>query len=1236
MTQFRPFVNLHVHSEYSLIDGSIRIPQAVKAAKQMGQSSLAVTDSGVLFGAIEFYQKAKAEGIKPIFGCEIYFEGLTSTRKYRDSQANPAKTPFHLLLLAKSKQGFDALSRISSDSFMNNLHGVPIVTSDCLTKNNEDLIALSGDQLGELSFLVEAAIKVAHPSSGWMTTLDWINFFETSDDDHLTLPLSLPTRPPSERALLRDSLSEYISFVTQEFPNGDFFVELIDNKLPGQRPLLRSLASLAEHFKLPRVCSGDSHYLTSGFAESHSVLVAIKSGLTMKDLRSRSKKSQFHLLSTEEANELYGEWPDALDNTLVVADKCNVLFEFGKYYLPKFSVPQGTTESDYMERIAQEMLEERLVQLAKLYGTSFDQAAQNLYRERLRYEISVIQKMGFSGYFLIVQDFINWAKSKGIPVGPGRGSGVGSLVAYALRITDVDPIKLNLLFERFLNPERISMPDFDVDFCQDRRHEVIEYVTQKYGKDRVAQIATFGKMKAKLAIRDVGRVLELSYGRVDRIAKLIPNKVPNEAGEDVEATIASAVKHEPRIQEEAAKDPIIQDLLRITGDLEGLNRQTGMHAAGIVMSDGPMTDHAPVFTTGEGIMVTQYEMKNAEKIGLVKFDFLGLKTLTVIQKAIEYIHKFRNPSFDLASINLEDKKVYEHISTAHTIGIFQLEGDGMMKLVKKLQPSCFEDVLALVALFRPGPLGSGMVDDFVERKHGRQVIQYSLPELEPILRETYGVILYQEQVQKIAVTLANYTPGEADLLRRAMGKKDKDVMGKQRIRFLEGAKSNNHSPELSGEIFDLMAKFAEYGFNKSHSAAYGLIAYQTAFLKTHYPDLFMAAIMSCDLDDTDKMIRYAGDCVRLKLKLLGPCINESDLEFIVTEPAKIRWGLSGIKGIGPGSVISMIEERKKNGPFTCIADLVERVSLLKSVGKKTLEILVKVGALDTFGISRLQLLAELGSIVNLSETKHLDKASGRRSLFEAAHEGDDDVGADSTKDKTDFPIHWRSSRPASFSANEKALYSLADLDSEKQLLGSYISGHPLNFFADDVKTFSRTSIRDSESLAGKGEFQLVAILGAASDRVTRTGKRIAFLPISDQTGQTDAMLADLNLLGSLPPPGSISIVTAKISKLPDGTFTRLKISKVLPIEELRTTAVKAAKLKFSLSEKDQTEGDHHHYLNLLAEAFKVAPGHTKVVIDLHFGKSAVRLKPSQGVELSNAFLQTLRLLPVEISYGSQR
>ena len=1202
-----PFVHLHVHSEYSLMDGTIRTGQLVKSAKNLGHSAVALTDSGNLFGAVEFYAKAKAEGIKAIIGSEIYFEGHPLTQKLApaDTRGGSRPGPWHLVLLCKNNQGYKNLCKIVSAGYTEGLNEVPIVKTDHLRQWPGDMIALSGDMLGELPYLV-SLLRSARPSGPLVFDPAAIDM-----TDH-------------EREILA-AISAHIDAIHSYVGAGNYYVELIDNCLAPQKQLIKDLFALSEFFNLPTVATADAHYTDPGFSAAQCVFVAIKAGITDKELRGRNKSARFHLLSNDEFIQIYKDYPEAIANTLKIAEQCDVSFKFGTYYLPKFSLPDGMDEGSYLEKIAIEMLEERLDHLAKLYGPTFDDTRKNAYRERLKYEVSVIIKMGFPGYFLIVQDFINWAKNKGIPVGPGRGSGAGSLVAYALRITDLDPLRFNLLFERFLNPERISMPDFDVDFCQDRRGEVIDYVTEKYGKNNVAQIATFGKMKAKLAVRDVARVKEISYGRADKIAKLIPAKVPNDKGEEVEATIPLALKAEPRLVEEAEKDPTIKEILDITSQIEGLNRQTGMHAAGVVMSDGPMTDYVPVFTTEEGGLITQFEMKNAEKVGLVKFDFLGLKTLTVIDHAVKLIKKFADPAFDISSIDLEDPEVYARISEAHTTAVFQLEGDGMKQLVGKLKPSRFEDIIALVALFRPGPLGSGMVDDFVERKHGRQEISYPLPQLEGILKETYGVILYQEQVQKTAVVLANYTPGEADLLRRAMGKKIKSEMDAQKERFLKGARENNLDPEKAGQIFDLMAKFAEYGFNKSHSAAYGLIAYQTAYLKTKFPELFMAAIMTCDMDNTDKVVNYAQDCQRMRFKILPPDINQSELEFTVPAPATIRWGMAAIKGIGAAALRPLIDNRQANGPFLNLFDMARRVNLHADVGKKTMELLIKTGAMDQFGFTREHMLSIVGDVVKYSETHFAARKQGQRSLFDL----NDDFTSDNNSDNHDAHPSWIGVSGKTFPV------TLESLEEERKLLGIYISGHPIDFYATDVKRFSKCQLADAQKLAslnGKDKIHMVVIFQGANISLSKIDQKPrAFVTLEDRSAKMDVIMFEKDIPQAFPVPGTPVCVVGSVRKLPDGTVSRMKLERIITLEEVRAHHIKSLTLTLNLRQ-GATVMDPKESLRKLRSLTSHQAGPTRLRLELEYDHTSVVLVPESGIELTNQLMRGTHVLGMTCRY----
>lgn len=1187
-------VHLHVHSEYSLLDGAIRIPDLLKRVAALGHKAVAITDHGNMFGVIELYLKAKDKGIKAILGSEIFHPGTEATSVVAKDQGHtlPQAGAFHLVLLAKSLDGYKHLIKAVSDGYLQGLGEVPIVPESSLDTHGHEVIALSACQRGEFGYLVSTLRRLIG-----------------SDPIDLTRAHEAPSGSLVKNVAI--ALDTHVHTMLARYGQGNYYVELINNNIPEQKLLLNDLVTVARHYQLPLVATADAHYLDRDKADSHSVLLGIKHALTMSKIRGRRKNTWFHVFDNDEMQRLYGAWPESLRNTKVIADQCNVKFEFGKYYLPTFDTGRPETPEEAMSRLAREMLDERFVKLRQLYGASFNAEREDFYRQRLEYEINVICKMGFASYFLIVQDFINWAKRQGIPVGPGRGSGAGSLVAYALRITDLDPIPYNLLFERFLNPERVSMPDFDVDFCQDRRGEVIRYVTQKYGEAQVAQITTFGKMNAKAVVRDVGRVLDLGYGRVDRFAKLIPDELG--------ITLEQAIEKEPRISEEAGRDDTIADLLRYARELEGLSRHVSVHAAGIVISDGPMTDYVPVYLSGvegEG-QITQFEMKMAEKVGLVKFDFLGLKTLTVIQKAVELIRARHKPDFDIDLIPLDDRKVYQLITAGHTVGIFQLESSGMRNLVVKLKPSCFEDVIALVALFRPGPLGSGMVDDFIERKHGRAPIEYPLPQLEPILKETYGIILYQEQVMKIAGELASYSLGEADLLRRAMGKKIAAEMEKQKSRFVSGAIANGHDETKSALIFDLMAEFANYGFNKSHSAAYGLVSYQTAYLKAYYPEEFMAAIMTCDLDKTSKVVRYVDECRRMRMAILPPNINRSVLSFDVPDRGKVGFGLAAIKGIGPQALEPLIEERKRGGPFKSLTELARRVDLHK-VGKKTLELLAQAGALDDFGLSRIKLMDVIGEVVKFSEAHHAAKHVGQRGLF-------DDPPDDSTSATED--LSW-SLTPVD--KRRGALISTC-YQKEKALLGVYLTGHPIQMHSEDRRAFGRISTQDLAAAVDKKNVAMVATLSAVNVRITKSGTRMGSVRLEDEHGAVEAVMFEKELPPEFPEAGTIVLAVGAVSKSFDGESIRYRLDRLIPVEQIRLDAVRDATLKIV-----QPGGS-----KLAPSAYKGALEELRTLLERHRGRTPLGLHvnygdtsltfslPGKNIAITNGLLDALRMLPFE-------
>lgn len=1024
------FVHLHVHTQYSLLDGAIRIGDLVKKAVEFGMPAVALTDHGNMFGAIEFYLKCQSAGIKPIIGCEVY---LAPGSRFVKESRGIGDASHHLILLCQNLEGYRNLSRLVSIGFKEGFYYRPRIDKEVLREYSSGLIALSACLKGEVAWLCQG--------------------------DHM------------------DEARTVAAEFAEMFP-GRYYLELQENTLPEQERANRGLLQISRELGLPLVATNDCHYLNRTDAKPHEVLLCIQTGKTMDDPnRMCFSADEFYFKSPDEMAAAFPDVPEALANTLRVAEQCDLSFDFKTYHFPRYSPPDGKSLEDELTRQAEEGLRFRLEQVRRK-KPDLSEEEESGYWKRLAVELECIIKMGFPGYFLIVADFINWAKQQGIPVGPGRGSAAGSLVAYALRITDLDPIPYNLLFERFLNPERISMPDIDVDFCQNRREEVIQYVTDKYGRDKVCQIITFGTMAAKGAIRDVGRALNYSYGDVDKIAKLVPNIL--------NIQLADAMKKEPKLTEMASSDPKIKNLLDTALCLEGLTRHASTHAAGVVVAPDTLEEFCPVYMDQKSSSITtQYSMKYVEKIGLVKFDFLGLKNLTVIDNAVKIIRAGKNPSFEISELQDDDETSYKLLQSGATTGVFQLESTGMKELLVKLKPSCFEDIIAVCALYRPGPLGSGMVDDFIDRKHGRKAVVYDLPQLQPILKDTYGVIVYQEQVMQIARTLAGYSLGGADLLRRAMGKKDLAEMAKQRDTFLTGAKENSIDPKKAEAIFDLMAKFAEYGFNKSHSAAYALIAYQTAYLKAHYPVEFMAALLTEDMDSSDKVTKNISECREMGIQVLPPDINASELSFTVRENS-IRFGMGAVKNVGVGAVEAILEARSE-GEFKDLFDFCSRVDM-RRVNRRVVESLVKCGAFDSTGARRAPLMAALESAMELGQKLQKERASNQASLFgeaEVVFTAGNGVGT-----VPDIP-EWR----------EKELLSF-----EKEALGFYITGHPLDRYGDDVKRFSTVTTATLENCRDKADVKLCGIVSSLSEKITKKGDRMAFALIEDQIGSVEVMV----------------------------------------------------------------------------------------------------------------------------------
>jgi len=1017
------FVHLHVHTQYSVLDATASVAGLAAAAKAHGAPALAMTDHSNLHGAVSFYNACKGAGIKPVFGCELNIAAAPIDERVRKMH--------HIVLIARNDEGWRNLQRlVSFASLRVPQAAVARLDHATLAQHSKGLIALSGCLGGEIP-----------------------------------------------HALLRDKQDEALEAADrykQIFEPGCFFIECQSAGLQEHKIALPRLLELAKRLDLPAVASNDVHYVNESDAHAHEVLMCIGLG-TQAHVDARwLPTTGYDFASPEEMRRRFAGFEQLCDATLEIAQMCDVKLQLGKTFLPTFKVPEGETLPGHFARLAREGLTRRFEE-KRTRGEPYDEAT---YRARLELEIGVITTMDFPGYFLIVADFINWAKDHDIPVGPGRGSGAGSLVAWSLRITDLDPLPYNLLFERFLNPERVSMPDFDVDFCMNRRGEVIEYVTQKYGTYNVGQIATFGTLKAKGALRDVGRVQGLGFADVDKVAKLVP---------DGAESLQDALKMEPRLRAATGEDDRVKALVDTATLLEGAVRNVGMHAAGVVISEEPLWEYVPVLRGQNNEIVTQFAKDEVEKAGLVKFDFLGLKTLTMIHDAVKLVNKQKQPGetpLELSLLTYDDKKTYEIISRGDTAGVFQMESSGFTEMVKKMRPSCFEDVVAAGALYRPGPLGSGMDGVFVRRKHGQEKVVYPHASLEPVLKDTYGVIVYQEQVMQISQVLAGYSLGKADLLRRAMGKKKPEIMALERVPFVQGAVDRNVDEKVANEIFDLMAQFAEYGFNKSHSAAYGLVTYYTAYLKAHHPTEFWAALMTSEQSDTDKVVQYIGGARAAGQKVLPPDVNLSELSFSVAQGA-IRFGLGAVKGLGEGAIEAILEARSAEGAFTSLFDFVTRTDPRK-VNKRVLEALVRCGAFDGFGERRDVLMANLDRAIERAQAAARERESGQVSLFDLTGMGS------STKAEEKY-------LPASEPWDERTKLAF-----EKEALGFYVSGHPLDEYARDMKRFGATPVADlRRHVDERGGVLVAGVIAAYRDRITKAGKRMGFATIEDHSGQVE-------------------------------------------------------------------------------------------------------------------------------------
>ncbi len=1019
--------------------------------------AIAITDHGNMFGAVQFYRAARKAGLKPIIGMEAYV--APRSRFDRGGAGAGLDRSYHQLLLVKDQTGYRNLMKLSSIGYLEGFYYKPRVDKEILAAHSEGLIATTSCLSAEIPILL--------------------------------------LRGDMDRA--RAALAEMVDI----FGKDNVFVELQDQGLPEQRRINPDLVRLASETDLPLIATNDCHYLRKDDASAHDVLLCIQTGKAISDPnRLKFPNDEFYLKSPEEMTQIFSEVPRAILNTEDIADRCNLSLNFDESHLPHFPVPEGYTLHDYFEGVVRDGFDGRMRGLGRGGGVAGEWRAKHdlkAYESRLEHELSTIVSMGFAGYFLIVWDFIRYAKEQGIPVGPGRGSAAGSLVAYSLGITDIDPLEYRLVFERFLNPERVSLPDIDIDFCMRRRGEVIDYVANKYGHEKVAHIITFGTMAAKAAIRDVGRALDMPYGDVDRIARMIPG--------DLDATIDNSVRSVPALQEAIKKDPQVADLVDLARQLEGQVRHASTHAAGVVIADEPLTEYVPLYRPATGsssgddhAVATQYPMNDVEAIGLLKMDFLGLRTLTLVHDCLESISQAEGKTFTAAEIPLDDELTFDLFSQGSTSGIFQFESSGMRDALRKLRPTHIEDLIAMNALYRPGPLGSGMVDEFIRRKQDPSKVEYLLPELEEIERETYGVIVYQEQAMQIASQLAGFTLGEADVLRKAMGKKQPQIMASMEQKFIDGCRSRGVSRKLAKEVWDQVDEFSGYGFNKAHSAAYALLAYQTGFLKANYPVHFMAALLSSERDNTDKVVRYISECRDMEIAVLPPDVNESDVSFTAVGDS-IRFGLAAIKGVGETAVLAILEAREREGAFHSLIQFCEEVDLSRGINRRTVESLIKAGALDSIangdagsgeaGLLRAALIARLDRSLESGQRRRRDRDMGQENLFAGLSESGGGQKEDVRGDLEVECEPW----------TERQI-----LTGEKESLGFYITGHPLQQYSKELAEYASTTTGDLAQLGSKKEVTLGAIIIGIRDLKTRKGDRMAVLQVEDLEGFAEVVV----------------------------------------------------------------------------------------------------------------------------------
>ncbi|BAX53999.1 DNA polymerase III subunit alpha [Photobacterium damselae subsp. piscicida] len=1127
------FIHLRVHSDFSMIDGLAKVKPIIKKASELQMPALAITDFTNLCGLVKFYYATHDAGIKPIIGAD-----------FKVQSEELGDELFDLTILAANNEGYKNLTLLISEAYQRgHVQHQPVIDKEWLIKHKDGLILLSGGKTGDVG-----------------------------------------------KALLKGNqnmVEQCVAFYQTYFPDS-YYLELVRTGRSDEEAYLHFAIELAEKAQLPVVATNDVRLLSADQFEAHEIRVAIHDGYTLADPnRPKNYSAQQYLRSEEEMCELFADIPEALENSVEIAKRCNVTVRLGEYFLPNFPTGELSTE-DFLIVKSKEGLEERLEFLFPDPDIRAERRPE--YDERLDIELEVINQMGFPGYFLIVMEFIQWSKDNGVPVGPGRGSGAGSLVAYALKITDLDPLEFDLLFERFLNPERVSMPDFDVDFCMDKRDQVIDHVADMYGRDAVSQIITFGTMAAKAVIRDVGRVLGHPYGFVDRISKL----VPAEPG----MTLAKAFDAEPQLQQSYDSDEEVKDLIDMCRILEGVTRNAGKHAGGVVISPTTITDFAPLYCDAEGHHpVTQFDKNDVESAGLVKFDFLGLRTLTIIDWALGMINprleaQGKDP-VNIAALPMADQKSFTMLQRSETTAVFQLESRGMKDLIKRLQPDCFEDMIALVALFRPGPLQSGMVDNFIDRKHGREAVSYpdekwQHESLKDILDPTYGIILYQEQVMQIAQVLAGYTLGGADMLRRAMGKKKPEEMAKQRAVFEAGAIKNGVDGELSMKIFDLVEKFAGYGFNKSHSAAYALVSYQTLWLKAHYPAEFMAAVMTADMDNTDKIIGLVDECHRMKLKLLPPDVNKGLYRFNVDDQGAIVYGIGAVKGVGEGPIENIIAAREAGGHFKDLFDFCARIDT-KKVNKRVLERLIKSGAMDRLGPNRASMMASLDDAIRAASQHHQAEAFGQTDMFGVLTEAPEEV-----EHKYANIPEWP----------DKVW-----LEGERETLGLYLIGHPINAYLSELKHYTTWRLKDAQPTRRDGAATVAGLVIAARVMTTKRGTRIGLLTLDDRSGRMEVMLFSeaLERYLDLIETDRIVVVTGQVSFDDYNGGLRMSAREVLDISDAREKHLRG--LAISVTEQQIDDKFFARFSEIL-EPHKAGT----VPVNVYYQRSNARAKLTLGTE----------------------